>query len=164
MNGFDFLLIAVLVAFAVTGWLRGFVLETFSLLLWPLSAFVGWSFMSPVDFLLEDAIVNPELRLVSAFSLVFVLVFVTGSVGTYLLHQSFRRRGYLRMPNSIFGGLVGFARGGVIIVIVFLVAGITTLPQRPWWRDSALVPFFQELAVAVGSYLPQDVARHIHYG
>src|SRR5581483_7627444 len=58
---------------------------------------------------------------------------------------------------------VGVLRGGIIILIVFLVAGITSLPQRPWWRESLLAPYFQKVAVVVSAYIPRDIARHIRF-
>ncbi|MFP5350020.1 MAG: CvpA family protein [Gammaproteobacteria bacterium] len=164
MNAFDYMLIVVLVTFAVTGALRGFVLEVLSLVLWPLAAFVAWLFADGVAAWFMGVIADPQLRTVAAFVAVFLLVFIVGTIVVFIIHRALPLRGALRAPNAIMGALVGIARGGVIIVIVFLVGGITSLPQRPWWRDSVLAPYFQEVAVVASEYLPRDVARHIRYG
>lgn len=163
MNAFDYLLIAVLVAFAVTGALRGFVLEVLSLILWPLAAFIAWLLADQIAASFTGMISDPSLRMVAAFVLVFLVVFVIGTVAIFLVHRVLPLRGALRTPNVVLGGVVGFARGGIIIVIVFLVAGITSLPQRPWWRESMLTPYFQDVALTASAYLPRDVARHIRY-
>lgn len=164
MNVFDFLLVTVLVAFAVTGALRGFVLEVLSLVLWPLAAVVAWLFADPVSDWYTGVIGEPSLRLVASFVTVFFVVFVLGTLTIFLVHRVLPLRGVLRTPNVVLGGLVGFVRGAIIIVIVFLVGGITSLPQRVWWRESLLAPYFQNVAVTVSAYLPRDVARHIRYG
>lgn len=164
MNAFDYMLIAVLVTFAITGALRGFVLEVLSLVLWPLAAFVAWLFADGVAAWFKGLIADPQLRTVAAFVTVFLLVFIVGTIVVFIIHRGLPLRGALRTPNVIMGGLVGILRGAVIVVIVFLVGGITSLPQRPWWRESLLAPYFQKVAVAASEYLPRDVARHIRYG
>jgi len=163
MNAFDYLLIAVLVAFAITGALRGFVLEILSLILWPLAAFVAWLFADQVALWFKGVIAEPSLRMVAAFIAVFLTIFVIGTIFIFLVHRVLPLRGALRTPNVVLGGVVGFVRGAIIIVIVFLVGGITSLPQRPWWRESLLAPYFQDVAVSASVYLPRDVARHIRY-
>lgn len=164
MNAFDYMLIAVLVTFALTGALRGFVLEVLSLVLWPLAAFIAWLFADGVSAWFGGLIGDPQLQTVAAFVAVFLAVFILGTIVVYLVHRALPLRGALRTPNVIMGSMVGIVRGGVIIVIVFLVGGITSLPQRPWWRESVLAPYFQQVAVAASEYLPRDVARHIRYG
>jgi len=164
VNAFDFLLLAVMLAFGITGALRGFVLEILSLILWPLAAFIAWLFADQLAYWFKDMIPDPALRTVAAFAVVFLVVFVLGTIVIFLIHRALPLRGTLRMPNVVLGGVFGLARGAVIIIIVFLVGGITSLPQRPWWRDALLAPYFQDIAVTVSAYLPRDVARHIRYG
>jgi membrane protein required for colicin V production len=164
MNSFDLVMIVVLIAFAITGALRGFVLELLSLVLWPSAAFVAWLFADDGAEFFRSLISDAHLRVVAAFVAVFLIVFIIGTIVVYFIHRALPLRGIFRKPNAMLGGVVGFVRGGIIIVIVFLVAGITSLPQRPWWRESLLAPQFQKVAVAVSVYMPRDIARHIRYG
>jgi membrane protein required for colicin V production len=163
LNAFDGLMLVVMIAFAITGALRGFVLEALSLILWPLSAFAAWLFADQAAALYTSLITESQLRMVAAFVTVFLLVFVVGTVVVYFIHRALPLRGPLRTSNAVLGGIVGGVRGGIIIVIVFLVAGITSMPQRPWWRESVLTPYFQKAAIKVSGYLPSDIARHIKY-
>lgn len=163
MNSFDYLMIVVLVAFAITGALRGFVLEVLSLILWPLSAFVAWLFADQGAAMFQSFVTEPQLRVVAAFVAVFLVVFIVGTIAVYFIHRALPLRGVLRKPNLILGGMVGLVRGGIVILIVFLVAGITPLPQRSWWREALLAPYFQKAAVAVSAYIPRDIARHIRF-
>ncbi|MGB5427382.1 MAG: CvpA family protein, partial [Gammaproteobacteria bacterium] len=57
----------------------------------------------------------------------------------------------------------GVARGGVIVAILVLLAGLTPLPQDPWWQDSQFLGYFQELAMWLRSYLPNEIADSISY-
>ena len=164
LNAFDYVMIVVLVAFTVTGAIRGFVLEVLSLVLWPVTAFVAWVFADQVAPMFKSLIGEPALRTVAAFVLVFLVVFIVGTIVVYVVHRALPLRGMLRRPNAVLGALVGLLRGAIIIVIVFLVAGITSLPQRPWWRESFLAPQFQKVALAVSGFMPRDIARHIKFG
>lgn len=163
MNAFDYVMILVLVAFFVTGAIRGFVLEVLSIVLWPLTAFIAWLLADQAAPMFKSLIGEPQLQVVAAFMLIFLVVFVIGTIIVYLVHRTLPLRGVLRRPNVILGAAVGLLRGGIIIVIVFLVCGITSLPQRPWWRESALAPHFQKVAVAAGQLIPVDIAKHIKF-
>ncbi|HEX9812359.1 MAG TPA: CvpA family protein [Burkholderiales bacterium] len=163
MNAFDYVMILVLVAFFVTGAIRGFVLEVLSIVLWPLTAFIAWLLADQAAPMFKSLIGEPQLQVVAAFMLIFLVVFVIGTIIVYLVHRTLPLRGVLRRPNVILGAAVGLLRGGIIIVIVFLVCGITSLPQRPWWRESALAPHFQKVAVAAGQLMPADIAKHIKF-
>ena len=163
LNSFDYMMLVVLIAFAVTGAIRGFVLESLSLVLWPFSAFAAWLFADQSAQFFQSLISDPHLRIVAAFVALFLVAFILGTVVVYFVHRALPLRGVLRKPNAILGGLVGVTRGGIVILIVFLVAGITSLPQRPWWRDSLMAPYFQKAAVTVSAYIPRDIARHIRY-
>lgn len=163
LNAFDYIMILVLLAFTITGALRGFVLEVLSLVLWPVTAFIAWAFADQVAPMFGSLIGEPPLRVVAAFMLIFLVVFIIGTIVVYFIHRALPLRGILRRPNVILGAGVGLLRGAIIIVIVFLVAGITPLPQRPWWRESLLAPRFQKVAIAVAAFLPRDIARHIKF-
>lgn len=163
LNSFDYLMIVVLVAFAIVGAIRGFVLEMLSLVLWPLSAFIAWLFAEQVASYFQSLISDPQLRVVAAFLAVFLIVFIVGTIVVYFIHRALPLRGVFRKPNVLLGGLVGILRGAIVILIVFLVAGVTSLPQRPWWRESVMAPYFQKAAVTVSAYIPRDIARHIRF-
>ena len=164
MSAFDYVMILVLAAFCLTGAIRGFVLEVLSLILWPLTAFIAWLFADQFAPMFKSFIGDQQMQVVAAFMLIFLVVFVIGTIVVYLVHRALPLRGVLRRPNVILGAVVGLLRGGIIIVIVFLVCGITSLPQRSWWRESLLVPYFERIAMSVGRFLPADVAKHIKFG
>jgi membrane protein required for colicin V production len=164
LNSFDYVMIVVLAAFSITGAIRGFVLEALSIVLWPVTAFIAWLLANAVAPMFKSLIAEPQLRVVAAFMLIFLVVFIIGTIVVYLVHRTLPLRGVLRRPNVILGAAVGLLRGAIIIVIVFLVAGITSLPHRSWWRESVLAPQFQKMALAVGQFLPRDIAQHIKFG
>ena len=164
MNGFDLIILATLALFAAFGAWRGLLGEAVSLLTWVLAVALGWIFAAPVSRLFDDAVADEVLRQLLAFVAIFAAVFTLGAVAAFLLRKSFARRGTLRIANIALGGAVGAARGAVIIIAAFLVAGLTPIPERGWWRESAVAPVFEHMALYVARYIPRDIARHIRYG
>ena len=43
--------------------------------------------------------------------------------------------------------VITVARGAVIVAILVMLAGLTPIPQDPWWQDSQLLGYFEELAL-----------------
>ncbi|MEW6331931.1 MAG: CvpA family protein [Pseudomonadota bacterium] len=164
MNGFDLLILAMLALFAVFGAWRGLLSEVISLLTWALSVILAWFYAAPVSRLLTGIVEDAALRQLSAFVLIFAGVFVLGLVSSWLLHKHFPLKRAFRLANTILGSAVGLARGGVVVTAAFLVAGLTPIPERGWWRESAMAPVFERAALYIAGYIPRDIAEHIRYG
>ncbi len=164
MNSFDFVILGIVAIFGTIGAWRGLMREVISLLTWTLSCVLAWFYAAPLARLFHRLIEDAALRQLFAFVLIFATVFVLGLVASWLIHKYFPLKRNVLLVNNALGGLVGVARGAILVVAVFLVAGLTPIPQRDWWRHSAFTPFFERAAVYVTSYIPRDIARHIRYG
>jgi len=164
MNTFDVGLLLVLVAFLAIGALRGMVREVMSLAVWLVAAAVGWLLADALESSLKSMFDDRNTRLVLAFIVLFAATWVVGGIASYFLQKMLHAIPGMQIPNLVVGGAIGVARGVVLILIVFLFAGLTSLPQRPWWRDSAMAPVFERMAVTIGQYLPRDISRHIRFG
>ena len=97
-----------------------------------------------------------------AFTILFVSTVVLGGLVNLLAGQLVARTG-LTATDRALGMVFGIARGMVIVAVLVLLAGLTTLPQDPWWSESVLLRHFQDLALWLRSFLPPDVAGNIHY-
>jgi len=163
MSNFDLALMVVFIFFVALGLYRGFIKETLSLAAWALAAAAAWMLADKIGALLKPVIAEPTLQVIVGFVLIFLLVFIATAVAKHYLHQYFMSRVYLKVPNYIFGAVVGGLRGGFVIILVFLIAGLTALPTQRWWKQSQLAPHIEPVAMRVAKYLPRDVARHIRY-
>jgi membrane protein required for colicin V production len=164
MNALDIAIAALLLAFAALGAWRGFVRELVSLVTWVAACLGAWAFADSLASVFDGITQEPALRQVIAFVVIFIGVFAVGLATGLLLHRFVNRNAGLRLPNRFLGGVVGLTRGAVLVVALFLLAGLTSFPQRDWWREAALSPVFQRAALAAAHYIPRDVARHIRYG
>ena len=62
------------------------------------------------------------------------------------------------------GLLFGLLRGGVLVLVLVLIAG--TLPainEAGFWHESELIPYFVEAAERVIEWMPEDWQDLFHY-
>ena len=163
MNAFDIVLLVVLSVFAGIGVLRGFVRTVLFLANWVVASVVAWFLSTPVSGAFAKSIDDPMVRMLFAFVVTFLVAFLVGLVTTSFLHKTVESMKLLKVPNRLLGGVAGAAVGAAIVVVVFLLAGLTSLPSNDWWRHASLAPFFESMAILVVDFLPSDIARHIRY-
>jgi len=164
MNSFDLIILAIMLVFTAIGAWRGLVREVITVLTWVLSCLLAWLFAGTFSGIFKGMVDDPALRQLLAFVLIFIVVFVLGIVASWFIHKHLPGKRGFRIANIALGGVIGAARGAVIVIAVFLVAGLTSIPQRPWWRDASFTPYFERAAVYVAGYMPNDIARYVRYG
>ncbi len=163
VSTFDITLVVLILLFTAIGAWRGFVRELVSLITWIVASVTAWMFADRLAGVFEKLTQEGALRQMLAFALIFIVIFIIGILVGLGLHKLVSKSASLRAVNRVTGAALGMARGGVIVVIVFLLAGLTSFPQRPWWRESVLTPPFERAAIYAARYLPRDVARHVRY-
>ena len=163
MNAFDIVLLLVLSVFAGIGVLRGFVRTILFLANWVVAGVVAWFLSTPVSVAFEKSIQEPTARMLVAFVVMFLIAFLVGLVTTSFLHKTVESIKLLKVSNRLLGGVAGAAVGVAVVVVVFLLAGLTSLPSNDWWRHAYLAPFFESIATFVVNFLPSDIARHNRY-
>lgn len=162
MNWLDFLIIGIFVVSVIVSLFRGFVREAISLASWILAFWVGLAFAARFAVLLPSAIHSPALRIGIAFGVLFIVSLVLGAVFNNFVSQLIKRTGLTGTDRAL-GGLFGILRGAVAVIILVLLAGMTTLPQETWWHHSFFIPYFQSLALWVRDFLPAHLAQQITY-
>jgi membrane protein required for colicin V production len=162
MNAFDLVLFAVLLSFAAVGALRGAMREALSLATWGVSVGAGALFNAPVStwFGWLD---EPALRQMVAFVVIFCTMFLLATIGAFVL-RVFLGSGRPGPGARAAGAFLGAGRATMVLVILVLLAGLTSMPQKPWWRQSSFMGAFEYLAVTVRDWLPEDVGRQFVYG
>ncbi|TFH11944.1 MAG: CvpA family protein, partial [Nitrosomonadales bacterium] len=66
--------------------------------------------------------------------------------------------------DKFFGALFGFARGLLVVLLLVLSAGLTTLPQEPFWRKALLSKPLETGVIMIIPWLPWDLSRRVNYG
>ncbi|HFD79896.1 MAG TPA: CvpA family protein [Gammaproteobacteria bacterium] len=158
----DYLLLAIIVISTLLSLWRGFVREALSLASWLAALWIAMLFFEDLAGWLATWIDTPSVRSAVAFAILFVSTVLVGGLVGYLAGQLVARTG-LTATDRALGMVFGVARGVVIVAVLVMLAGLTTVPQDPWWSESLLLPHFQEMALWLRSFLPADIADHIQY-
>jgi len=162
MTWFDYALIAVVGLSAVIGIWRGLVREVFALAGWIAAIAVAMLFAGEVARLIPASFATPVVRTVIAAIGIFVVILVTAAIAGLLFTRAVRAVG-LGLADRTLGGLFGFARGALILLVLALAAGLTALPREPFWREAKLAPPLETAAIAVKPYLPAALADKVRY-
>jgi membrane protein required for colicin V production len=158
----DVVILALIALSAILSLFRGFVREAVALATWLIALWVAMAFYEDLAAILSQWISVPSAQKITAFAVLFISVLLLGAIVNYLAGKVVDKTG-LTGTDKLLGIVFGVARGGVIVVILVLLAGLTPLPQDPWWQDSQFLGYFQELAMWLRSYLPDDIADSISY-
>ena len=162
MIGVDYAILGILLISSFISLLRGFVREALSLLGWILAFWVSLTFSGGFAELLDGAIQDPTLRLLTAFVSLFLMALVISVVANFFAAKLVQRTGMTRMDRFL-GVIFGFLRGAVLVSILVLLSGLTTLPHEPWWGDSFLLFRFEAIALWVREYLPEGIAASFNF-
>jgi membrane protein required for colicin V production len=152
----DFVIIAVVLLSAAISFVRGFLREAISLAAWVVAIWVGLAFSEGQARLLEPWVETPSIRIGLAFAVLFIATLLIGALVNYLFRQLVEVTGIGGMDRFI-GLFFGAARGVVIMALVLLLAGLTPLPQDPWWQQSVLISYLQPLVSWLHGWIPTDL-------
>jgi membrane protein required for colicin V production len=162
MTWFDYALIAVVGLSALIGIWRGLVREVFALAGWIAAIVVALLFAGEAAMLIPPSFATPLVRTVIAFTALFIVILVVVSIAGLLFTKAVRAVG-LGLADRTLGGVFGFARGALILLVIALAAGLTAVPKEPFWREAKLAPPLETAAIAVKPYLPPALADKVRY-
>ena len=157
MNEIDYVIIAIVIISLLIGLLRGFVKEILSLLAWIVAIWVGLTFSRRFSVLLETFIEFPPARIAIAFVILLLLTLVISGVINYFADLLLQKTG-LTGIDRLLGLFLGVARGGIVVALLVMLAGLTPAPEQPLWQQSNLIPYFKDLAFWLRKQIPPEIA------
>jgi membrane protein required for colicin V production len=164
MNAADILILAVIALSMLFGLLRGFVSTVLSLLCWIAAFWVAWAFGSQVAGFYGGFLEEPAARVIAGYLTCFLGVLIVGAVIGWLVRKLLNHGG-LRGGDRLLGLLFGLARGLLLVTFAVLILGFSAVPgQADWWRQSWLLPAFENGAAWFARQLPPEVNRYLEIG
>ncbi|MEC8454628.1 MAG: CvpA family protein [Pseudomonadota bacterium] len=139
MTQVDNLILAVIAISSAFGVRRGFIKEIMSLLSWIAALLVSRVYSVSLASILENLIENPSVRYVIAFSVLFVIIIMLGTLLNHLMSKLLVVTG-LKTIDRLLGAVFGVARG-TVIVLVFLFVLNVFVSESEWWQQSTLIPY-----------------------
>lgn len=162
MTIFDLIILVLLVLFTSIGALRGMLREFLSLSVWILAIGSGWLFADAVGSWFE-LLADAELRRLLGFLTIVFTMLAALSVVAFVVRKLVPRP-VPGLTDRGIGAAVGAARGAAVVIVMVLLAGLTSLPKKDDWRNSMLVGVFQPFAQHLVEWLPASVAQQFRYG
>jgi membrane protein required for colicin V production len=162
MNLFDCFLIAVIAYSTIVAFLRGIILELFSL--GGLIAGIllaSWNY-EHLAMLLGKLISKPAVAEIVAFLLIIIVVMVLSTLLGKALNRTAHAIG-LGFFDRLLGALFGFGRG-CLFGVAILMAVAAFLPHSAWIANSRLSSYFLAGAHAVSFVVPHDLQQQILNG
>jgi membrane protein required for colicin V production len=156
----DYVVLGIIALSILVGALRGFVKEAFSLAVWAAAFLVAFQYSGAVALQLENQIELPSARTALAFAGLFLSVLLVGGLLTFLVGKLVEKTG-LSGTDRMLGGVFGGIRGLFLVLAIMLVAGLTPVPQDPWWQQSRSVQSLLPLAEWSAQYLPDYILEHM---
>lgn len=162
MTVFDYAVLLIIGLSVLLSVIRGMVREVLALAGWVIAFLVANFFAAELAPMLPAAVSGESLRLLVTFAALFVVTLLIASLVSTLASELVKSLG-LGTVDRVLGALFGLARGLLIVVTVVLLAGLTSLPRQPFWREAALSRPLEAVAIGLKPWLPRELSKRIRY-
>jgi membrane protein required for colicin V production len=156
----DIIVLVIIAISILVGAIRGFVKEAFSLAVWAAAFLIAFQYSGALAIQLEGHIELPSARTSLAFAGLFLSVLLVGGLLTFLVGKLVEKTG-LSGTDRLLGGVFGGVRGVALVLAIILIAGLTPVPQDPWWQQSRAIQSLMPLAEWSAQYLPDYILEHL---
>lgn len=162
MTIFDYAVFTVLGLSVGLGWWRGFVYELLSIAGWIAAFIVARFFAQEASLWAPDWMGASETKMVVAYIGLFIGTLIICGIVAWLLSKLVRVAG-LGLIDRLMGAIFGLVRGLALVLIMVLLAGLTPLPKKTFWRDAWSSQTWQSVAVFSKRFLPETLANKVNY-
>lgn len=167
MNAVDILVLLAIGGCAVLGLLRGFVLETLSLMAWVLAIFAIRLFHASATDLLSAFVGTKSGAAVLALVLVFGVTFAAGKLVAHAIGRR-TRQSVLGPVDRVLGGGFGAVKGLIGATLIFLAFSLVydtmygSGARRPdWLSDARTFPLLNASGQAISEFLAEQRAKKV---
>jgi membrane protein required for colicin V production len=158
----DYCILGIIGLSAGVSIVRGFAREAISLAGWVVAVWLAVTQLERVSAYLVAYIELPSLRLTVAFVAVFMGVLIVTGFMVFLIGLMVEKTA-MSGTDRVLGVVFGIARGVAIVAVLVALAGLTPLPQDPWWGQSVVLPQFERLALEIRGALPDEIAGDMQF-
>lgn len=166
MTGFDYAVLAVLALSALLGFWRGVVSEVLGLAAWVAAFFAaGWwggAAGETLARLIAGPLGEPMWRQVCGYVAVFVATLLAFGLARLLFSRLLRAVG-LGLADRLMGLVFGAVRGGLLVLVMVAIGGMSPAPRQPWWSQAWLARPLETAVLAARPWLPEAAAQRIGY-
>lgn len=174
MPWIDIIIVTIVLISAGVSLFRGFVKEAISMLTWVAAIWLAINFSDQiaqwlpqswesVSFNLGDTDFDiSNMRKGVAFIIVLAGTLIVGAIINLILSRV-THNSILRGTDRTLGVLFGLARGAIVVTILVLVAGLTSVPDSIEWKQARLLDPFYRAAIWTLNVMPERYSRYFSY-
>ncbi|NND92711.1 MAG: CvpA family protein [Granulosicoccus sp.] len=164
MSEIDLVILAIIAISALISFMRGFFREAMSLGTWLAAILITLMFTSRFAILLPlDTVESPQARATISALTLFVGTLLIGNLINWMFARIMART-TLGLADRAVGVGFGAVRGAIIVTLLVLGANLVPeLKQETWWKNSTLLPRFQQAAQFVHAQMPDGIGQHFDF-
>jgi len=162
MTLFDYTVLLIVGLSILLSVMRGAVREILALSSWVAAFLVANAYGVWLAAQLPAAIPGEALKLLAAFIILFLTTLLLMSLFTIALSELVKTVGLGTFDRGL-GAIFGLARGLLIVMVLVLLAGLTSLPQQHFWRDAMFSSPLEALTIKAKIWLPEDFSKRLSY-
>lgn len=162
MTSFDYFVLAIVGVSVLLSMMRGFMRELLSFVSWLAAFFVAKQYALQIVPMLPQDIPTETLKTLAAFLMLFLATLLLCTLLGIALSQILKKVGLGWLDRTL-GGVFGFARGLVIVGVLVMLAGFTSMPQDLRWRNAMFSAPLEYMVISLLPWMPQGIAKHVKY-
>lgn len=149
----DVILLGIIGLSALLGLMRGLLATVLGITTWLIAGWAAVQFGEPAAQLLSNRPGAGDY--VGGFLMVFIGTWLGMLLLRLMLRSLVDSTQFLRVPDRMLGLCLGAARGLLFAVLAVFLLGFTSLPRKPAWQQSSVVPMLQPMAGWMRAQLPE---------
>lgn len=162
MTVFDYAVLLIVGLSILLSVMRGAVREILALASWVAAFLVANGYSVWLAAQLPASIPGDALKLLAAFAILFLTMLLLMSLLSIALSELVKTVGLGGFDRGL-GALFGFARGLLIVMVLVMLAGLTTLPRQHFWREAMFSSPLEALTMKAKAWLPAEFAKKLSY-
>lgn len=154
LTGWDWLIVVVLLLSTALGYWRGAVRTLFGLGAWVVGVIAAPFVASHLQSMLGSGAVPAWVLLIAAFLIAYLVIRWAGA----LILKGIRSIG-LAGVDRVFGGALGVARAGLIVLVVAVAGYRFGLAQEVAWKEAHSRPLLEWMVASAEPWLPAEMRQ-----
>lgn len=162
MTLFDYTVLVIIGLSILLSVMRGLVPELLALLAWVLAFWLSCTYADELSTYVPAAVPNQALRYLAAFVVIFFMTWVMSAILRITLNAFLKASG-LKVMDRVLGAGFGLIRGYLFVMMLVILAGLTTLPRQEMWRNAMFSSLFEESVHQVRPWLPDMLNQNLQF-
>lgn len=161
-NWTDFSIIGIVAFSVIISFLRGFLRETVSIVIWSLAIIIAIKFIEPAQLYWQPWIASPFVRYTVNFTGLFLSAFIISMLTNVLIHALIKKTS-LSLVDRLLGIFFGAGRGLLIVAVLLMFVSVESIKDSALMKKSQLAPKFQPIVSWLNKFLPSQFKHVSHW-